>query len=294
MQKIEFTKKSGANVSDFTSWLEQFEGDVSDNSVLLEINPAAKCFCAKVFTQDQALVRRGEISFENAGLEVVIPDGLTDIVYAGILKIFSKFVAVFKAFATADEFTMTFNFGPGQDSQGNEMLQTDNVRFRSKSLRMKMKCFLISEFIVISDDKFKNGVWPNPDPVSVTVSSEVIKNILAFSEIFKQTQSTENLLFFYSKTEDGKRVMYVKDKKNTFDYLVGDIKTDLTDWQDIIVPVMRDKFILCFKTTGMNSAVLTMSVTDPMKLCVETIGTGTQSVIAKVDNIAPDQDDYEI
>jgi hypothetical protein len=116
VQKLIF--KNSGPIDNFITWIERFKGDISANSLVIEIDPVKEMFISKTYAGDHSLVRYSQISFKDANLQVTSkklsiegqPDAeLSERVFIGIYAILPKFIEVLKTLATSKSFDLTVN-----------------------------------------------------------------------------------------------------------------------------------------------------------------------------------------
>ena len=75
MEKLIF-KKNGS-IEKFIEWIERFKGDISKDSLIVEVDHVSQLFISKTYSTDKSLVRYSQISFADANLDVeMISDAL--------------------------------------------------------------------------------------------------------------------------------------------------------------------------------------------------------------------------
>lgn len=294
MQKLIF--KNSGPIDNFITWIERFKGDISANSLVIEIDPVKEMFISKTYAGDHSLVRYSQISFKDANLQVTSkklsiegqPDAeLSERVFIGIYAILPKFIEVLKTLATSKSFDLTVNYGFA-DVKGKQMLCAESVCFKSKSLKMKVpgSSIEVINLIPMPDDIFFNKVWVAPDPVSITLSADLIKNIISISDIFAVSDKTKNFMEFYTKTEDvdgvETKVIYCKDPVNeSYDYLIGPT-TEPTELQkDFRIKVYRYKFLLAV-SNAIDETTMTVSSSATSRLLIDLKGGNTKTIIAGI------------
>jgi hypothetical protein len=271
------------DIANFIEWLERFKGDISKDSLIIEIDTDMQKLISKTFSDDKGLVRYSEISFKDAGFEITKKaDDLKNRILLGIFLILPKFIYVVKSFETAEQFTMTIEYDMMQVAGANQWCATA-VTFKSKSLKMKIPGSSVNalEMTPLSDDVFNTKVWNAPDPIKITVSPETLKNMVSFSDIFAKTNKMTNYMEFYTKSEDGVKNIYVRDPdQDSYDYNLGPIE-DQTIQNDIIIPIYRERFLLTVNK-AFDETTIIISSTNANRVLIELKGGNTKTIIAKV------------
>lgn len=285
-------KSLEAGNSNFVTWLKQFKDVDTSNCLLLEVDTAEKKFVTKVFTSDKFLVKFSQITFEDAGYELVGilgNDGkkvksLNSRIKCGIFMILSKFIDVVNAFDGAEhEVDVTFD-----ENNEKEVVeyQTENMMFKSKSLKIRVKMGNLSEFNDLSDDTFFKAVYVMSTPIEVEVSKEVLKNVISISGLLS-SDSQEEMVFYTKKDDDGKLKMYVKDNHSStdagYDYFLGECTKDSNDVETEKI-IYRNKFIMVTKSIQDN-IMLTLGGSNEksdQKVFITTTDDNTKNVISTI------------
>lgn len=280
MKKLIF-KKSG-ELTNFIEWLDRFSGEISHDSLVIEIDPTEQVFISKTYSDDKSLVRYSKISFIDANLEISKKEeDLHSRVLVGIFLILPKFIKAIKTFATADDFQMSIDYDMLMMGTSEKWCAT-SVTFKSKTLKMKIPGSSISagEMNPLSDEVFLNKVWVAPDPISVTLSADLLKNLVSISDIFANADKMKNFMEFYTKNVDGTPMMFVRDPdENAYDYELGPIEGDLKN--DVVIPIYRDKFLLSVKNAYDETKII-ISTKTPNRVLIELKGGDTKTIIARV------------
>lgn len=283
--QLKFKRRDNDNVN-FVTWLKQFKDVDTSNCLLMEIDTANKMFVSKVFTTDKFLVKFSQITFEDAGYDLVEIVGndkkkvakLDSRVHCGVFMILSKFVDVAGAFTGTDhEMVVTFDENTENDTPE---FDAQNILFASKSLKIRVKMGNVSEFKIISDDVFFNKIYVMETPLSVNVTKEVLKNLVSVSGLLS-TDSQEEMVF-YTKNEGNSLKMYVRDNHSSsdggYDYFIGECDGDVETEKTIY----RNKFIMVTKSLS-DDIVLKIggsSAQADQKIFIETNNSNTKNVIS--------------
>lgn len=294
-----FKKTSG--IEPFIDWLKIFKGDISDETIVLETDVQAGRFLTKGNNSHRSVVRYGEIAFTESGFTIDTKASSPEIfqnqnfprINIGILKILSKFIELLKTFATSNEFTMTICFDMAEESK---IMEAKYIRLKSKTLTMNMLCASVpNNFKIISDELFSNRLYVAPNPITAVINMDIVKNIISISDIFKHSEDYMNYMFFYTKKDEtGQRFLYIKDHEKTYDYKIGPVTFDddsaSDTWNDIILPVSRNSFLMGIKDAGeiMNFKI---STTDTSRLLIDGNNGKIKTIIAKV-QINDNQGEY--
>lgn len=277
MERIIFSK-SGP-LDNFIEWLERFKGDISKESLIIEVDLATNNFIAKTYSEDKSLVRYSQISFDDANFSITEQSEKSgQRILIGIFMILSKFIDTIKTFSTSDNFTMTIDYDMTSVA-GTDKWCSKSVTFKSKSLKMKIPGSSIQavEMNPLSDDLFFNKVWVAPEPVSITISSDMLKNLVAISEIFLNKDQSKNMMEFYTKNN----LMYVKDPlAESYDYELGQLNEG-SSTDDVDISIYRGKFLLGVKN-AFDETTFTISSKTPNRLLIELKGGNTKTIIARV------------
>lgn len=287
MKNLVFTKTG--DIQSFIDWLERFGGDISKDSIVIEVDTVNSVFVAKTFTSDRSLVRYSKISFADANFELTQKDDdLNSRVLVGIFLILTKFIKAIKTFATTNEFKMTITYDMLM-IQNTEKWCSQAVVFESKTLKMQIPGSSISaiEMNPMTDETFDTKVWVAPEPVSVTLDADIIKNLVSVSDIFASSDKNSNVMEFYTKeeTEDDETktpVMFVRDpEEHSYDYRLGNIEGELT--RPVSLQIYREKFLLAIKN-AYDTTTITVSVATPNRILMALTDGNTKTVIARLNN----------
>lgn len=283
MEKIKFKKTQ--SIEKFIAWIERFKGEISGNALTIEIDFNVNKFISKTFTQDKSLVRYSEIGFEDAGFGVDdVPPTFdrTQRLLFGTIAL-DKFIGLLKIFETCENFTMTPSF-ESMDVKGEERLCVKSIAFKSKKLNMNCPGASIAstELIPLDDKTLNEKVMVTPDPIKVTVSGDLIKNVICISDIFLNAEKLKNYMEFYTTTdEEGKKILKVRDpENNSYDYVMGEIEGELVNG-DIKLPIYRDRFLVATKN-AYEETLITISSTRPNRILIQLASGETKTIIAMV------------
>ena len=280
---INITFQATGPIDKLVEWLERFKGEISKDSLIIEVDTKVSAFIAKTYSDDKSLVRYSQISFADANLEVKKQSEQSgQRILIGIYLILSKFIDAIKTFATSETFTLSVDYDV-QTVAGAEKWCAMTINLKSKSLKMKIPGSSIGavEMNPLSDETFMKKVWVAPDPVSVTVSVELLKNLVSISDIFASNEKKENFMEFYTKTLDDGTYMFVRDpKQDTYDYQLCMIDEG-TSVAPVTLPIYREKFLLSVKNAFDETKII-ISTSTPNRLLIELKGGNTKTIIAKV------------
>lgn len=281
-------KRRENDTAGFVTWLKQFKDIDTSNCLLMEIDTASKMFVSKVFTADKFLVKFSQISFEDAGYDLVEildnnkkkVENLGSRVQCGVFMILSKFVDVAAAFVGTDH-EMVVAFDENTEN-GASQFDAQNVMFTSKSLKIRVKMGNVSEFKVISDDDFFNKIYTMATPISVNVTKEVLKNIISISGLLSTDSQDE--MTFYTKKDGSVLKMYVRNGGSSldggYDYFIGDAEGEAETEKT----VYRNKFIMVTKSVSGDIVLKIGGSNDAFdqKVLIETNDSNTKNVISTV------------
>ena len=281
-------KRRENDTAGFVTWLKQFKDIDTSNCLLMEIDTASKMFVSKVFTADKFLVKFSQISFEDAGYDLVEildnnkkkVENLGSRVRCGVFMILSKFVDVAAAFVGTDH-EMVVAFDENTEN-GASQFDAQNVMFTSKSLKIRVKMGNVSEFKVISDDVFFNKIYTMATPISVNATKEVLKNIISISGLLSTDSQDE--MTFYTKKDGSVLKMYVRNGGSSldggYDYFIGDAEGEAETEKT----VYRNKFIMVTKSVSGDIVLKIGGSNDAFdqKVLIETNDSNTKNVISTV------------
>ena len=238
---MELKLKSVSDTSLFIDWLKKF--NKMTNSILLEIDPNNKCFISKTFTPDKACIRYSKISFEDCGLEIESYDDKVSNdkrIMLGILLVLPKFIKIIESYSN-ENFYIIIEYDNIKNLENYDVVAT-SISFKSDHLKMKIDGFKISEFKYLDDNIFFNKIHVANNPIKVSLSDEVIKNIIKFSGV-NATDDRSDQLVFFNQVEDGKSYLSVRDESKSFEYKLNEIDSKY----DFSMPIFRSKFLLVMK-----------------------------------------------
>ena len=286
MEKLIF-KKNGS-IEKFIEWIERFKGDISKDSLIVEVDHVSQLFISKTYSTDKSLVRYSQISFADANLDVeMISDALKQSgrrVFIGIFVILPKFIEVLKTFATSDTFTMEIDCME-QIVAEKEEICTVSVKFKSKTLTMQIpgSSLNATEMIPMTDEVFRERVWVASDPVSVNLSGDLLKNLVSISDIFTSNAKLKNYMEFYtSENEEGKKILKVREPQNlSYDYELGELTEGSVLKEDFSISIYRDRFLLAVKN-AFSDTELTISSSNPNRVLIKLGNGDTKTIIARV------------
>ena len=266
-------KKTG-QTENFAAWLKKFKE--IDNSILIEVDKENKRFLARSFTSDHGLIRRSEITFEDAGFELNKIDDTnmsSSIIKTGIFMILDKFISIINTFSSTDyEMVIEFDF-----NEETSVYQAVGIGFKSKTLSMHIDCGNLSEFVEIKEDEFQK-LYVAEDPVIGTISEDVVKNLLGIANMLSIDNKNDSIKFYTKKTKYGIK-MYAKDSKsNSYDYLLGNVEGKQEE-VDLVVYV--SKFIMSTKYSS-GEMKLYISSKSADRLLIENENEKSKVIIAVV------------
>lgn len=257
------------SVEPFSKYLKSFEK--IKPSLLLEIDTNNREFIAKTFSVDRASVRYSSISFEKCNITVASHDGAEELgdnrIRAAIFMELPKFIRILNRFAMeVDEnknpnFTITFDYDKMEVDEVKgpvTVFATTCTTFTSKSLKMKVNGYRISELRYLSDEKFFNSVFNVQDPVSLELPASTIASIIDTSDITKIDPKKDALMFYVDETN-----VYVRDYERrgedgvatppNFEYNIGTVPATT---YPISATINRERFIQMLGKTDENFKVI--------------------------------------
>lgn len=231
-------------------------------SLLIEIDTNIKAFVAKTFTEDRASVRFSAIPFDKCNMVVVENTGESELganrVKAGILLQLPKFIKILEQFGSDVDksgnanFDITFEYDTLTNKDGSTDFVATAIAFESKTLKMQMDGFRISELAYLSDEKFNTVVFNVQDEIRFKLTPEVISTIIKTSDIVKIDPRKDALVFYV----DGKD-LYVKDysgqgnkSASSFIYKLGMLENE-PDYP-VSAKIFREKFIQMMDKSNEN------------------------------------------
>lgn len=249
------------SVDPFVNYLKNFAK--IRPSLLIEIDTNERAFVAKTFTEDRGSVRFSAIGFNKCNMTIVENTGEntigTERIKAGILIQLPRLIKIIEQFgANLDKdgnatFDITFEYDALVNKKGTTDYVVTMITFASKSLKMKLDGFRISEFSYLSDEKFNNIVFNVQDAVKFKFTSDMISSIIKTSDIVKLDGKKDALTFYV----DGNN-LYVKDLvskgESNFVYLLGTLP-DTVDYT-ISATVFREKFIQMMDKSNENYDII--------------------------------------
>lgn len=287
--KLIFESKD--STQNFVKWLKAFKE--IDNSLLIEVDLTQKLFIAKVTTQDQALVRYSQISFENAGFianeniidndekEVSI-ENFTSRINVGIFLTLDKFINRLSVVADA-EYTMTIEFDENIISSSKTTWDATNIHIESKTLALENKTANISEFVYISDDIFNNKIYVVPTtPYHTKVDANTIKTLLSISALYSIDETKDVIQFTVVKDEetDKYKLVAIDGVNQQYKYALGFIENEDDKIKDFSLSVFRHKFIMA--TKGINTTLDISMAIDATRVLIDTEDGDYKTVVAIV------------
>jgi len=271
-------------IDSLVEWLVRFKGEISKDSLIIEVDPKAQAFISKTYSDDKSLVRYSQISFSDANLEVKKQsEDSGQRILVGIYMILPKVIEAFKTFATSENFSLSIDYDI-QTVAGVEKWCATTINLKSKTLKMKIPGSSIGavEMNPLSDDMFFKKVWVAPSPVSATISAELLMNLVSISDIFASQEKKDNYMEFYTKDLDDGKYMFVRDpKQETYDYELCKVDEDSYKETNVTLPIYREKFLLSVKNAFDETKII-ISTATPNRLLIELKGGNTKTIIAKV------------
>ena len=221
-------------------------------SLLLEIDTENRAFVAKTSTQDKSAVRFASITFDESKISIVSDDGENERngtrIKVGILLQLKKFIQIVERFGSEvnkegnSEFDIIISYEPYIHEDNTRDFVSTQVQFVSKTLKMKIDGFRITDLSYIPDEDFVNKIFNLSESVSCEITSEKVNNIIKNSEIVKMDPRKDTLIFFNEgKTLNVKSYIGSKDKEPDFEYKIGEL--DAEPNYEIELPINREKFI---------------------------------------------------
>lgn len=221
-------------------------------SLLLEVDTKQRAFVAKTFTEDKSAIRFASITFEEAKMTVVSDDGEAERedkrIKVGILIQLKKLIQIVERFGSEvdkdgnSNFDIIISYEPYIDHKKEVDFVSTQIQFKSKTLKMKMDGFRITELAYLPDDVFANNIFTLSESVSCEIGPDKISDIVKISEIIKLDPRKDALVFFVEgKTLSVKNQGTSKEKEPDFEYKIGDL--DVEPGYEISLPVNREKFI---------------------------------------------------
>lgn len=301
-------KNTGSNTK-FVNWLKGFKDIV--NILLLEIDVPQQKFIAKSFPESRSIVKYDELSFVDAGYEILsltdnedkslltakktlvaaYKDNMTgdDRIKVGLYNILNKFIEVETMYASNIEHTLTVNFDISNNvkyARSEEICaqwQTEKVVLRSKSLAMTVKCSTLTEFFVfLKDDKFTNNIAILDDPVSFNVTPEAVANLNRMSILFASDKSRSIIKLYTKQNEDDKWGLYAFDATNmSYDYLMCYLDDD-TPCVETEALILREIFITAAKSIDSEMQVELSSISGAARIIIST--DNSKTVVATQQN----------
>ena len=221
-------------------------------SLLLEIDTENRAFVAKTSTQDKSAIRFASITFDESKISIVSDDGENERngtrIKVGILLQLKKFIQIVERFGSEvdkegnSEFDIIISYEPYIHEDNTRDFVSTQVQFVSKTLKMKIDGFRITDLSYIPDDDFVNKIFNLSESVSCEITSEKVNNIIKNSEIVKMDPRKDTLIFFNEgKSLNVKSYIGSKDKEPDFEYKIGEL--DAEPNYEIELPINREKFI---------------------------------------------------
>ena len=274
--KIVF-KSTGDNTG-FENWLKSFK-EIND-SLLIEVDVENKCFITKTYTTEKTIVKYGSLTFEQANYEVESSDEFNGRVYVGVFQYLDKFIRVVNSFVK-DDHTLTIEF----DDNGKGQLVASSITFKSNELQMILPGSIMDEFVIITDDQFKNNIATIDAPMCFNVSNENVKKLLDYSSIMS-SDAKKDVLAFDVVEENGKYVLVASDNNSkSFHFKVGLLDEgtvlDDADISNAYGAIIRNNFILTTKNDTEESKLIISRTGVSNKIRIDS-GESFITIISKV------------
>lgn len=226
---MEFVLRKNTDVSGnkFIAWLNYFKA--LQPSLLIEIDPAVEKFIAKSFPLEKNVVKHAEISFEDAGFEMIsskpdLSDGESNRIMVGIYKILPKFIDMIKLFNDRQEYDIVINYdvadilylGAPANAAVKEMLAS-SWSFKSSKLNVNVTlASLTDSFMSMPDQKFNNVLASTTNNATFTLSSK------EFTQISKLSVLSSNLAqavvrFKNTRSAAGTWELIISDDEHTYE-----------------------------------------------------------------------------
>ena len=231
------------NVRPFTSWLKKFAS--IDNSLLLEIDPAAQNFVAKTYNAEHSVIKYSKISFSDACLEMNPKKDVPDrVVKAGIGHIprLMKSIDHFQA----GEFTLSFKF---DEILGENVLVGTDIQLKNDTLKMNIVGTSLHIFKPITEELFANKISKITPLVKFDLPSLLIEKINSLCNL------DSGYDFIDLKTKGGK----LTGRGKTFELILADSGTadsaisiykkqfDKLDIENYLVEMANNKLVFSSK-----------------------------------------------
>lgn len=271
--------KNSGPIDPFIKWLKDFAA--MSSSLLIEVDTEEQKFVSKAFTVDKALVRYSEINFADCNLELQEEsDKLKERLKLCILLMLPKLITVCETFSTTD-FSIEIEFEENQDLGLGAIgeLISPSIVFISKSLMMKIDEGSPSAFTHLTDKIFNDGIHKAPDPISVVISPEVIKNIISVSGILTGDPKKDFMIFETQKTSTGGK-LFIRDKERHYRYELGEFENGLDgEYKQVTAIIFREKFLLSMKGMAEDTTI-SISTSDPTRVLLDTVSGKSKTVIS--------------
>lgn len=232
------------------------------NSLLLEIDTEIKAFVAKIFTMDRSAIRFSSITFDECSISIVSDNNKergSKRIKAGILIQLNKLIKILERFGSDVDKEGKSNFIIRIDydvmsNNGEDDYVATTIAFENDQLRMKMDGFKVSELIYLDDEKFKNDIFNVEDPVSLTLTPDIISSVIKTTDIIKVDPHADIMCFYV----EGKDV-FICDKQlditstneePNFVYKIGTLETE--PGYPIKANILREKFIQMMDRVSCN------------------------------------------
>lgn len=268
--------KNSGPIDGFVQWLKNFS--TITQSLLIEVDTNEKKFVSKTFTPDKGLVRYSEISFEQAGLVLESDQKLENRLKLGIFLVLQRFIQICELFSGTD-FEFIVNYEQSTDEDSSEEFISDSITLKSKSLTMRVDEASVNEFTYLNDDVFNNSIHAVEAPTQITISPEMVKNLIAISGIYAEGAKKDFMIFYSKKKGDGYSIV-VRDKLSNYEYELGEY-VPTGKFEEFSATIFREKFLLALK--GLSEDLnLIMSSLNPSRILFDTVSETTKTVISIV------------
>ena len=286
---------SGRSTAPFETWLKSLK-ELND-SLLINFDFAESTIKSIAYTNDKTTVKSSVISMEEAGFEIQsIKDdsgntitqeewassGNAVLIRLAIYQQVARFISTVNTFTGSDNYTLTLTSQPVMTEKYGQQTYVTRAQFKSQALTMNVAGGELSEFFIISDDAFNNGISAISNPMKFSVDPETIKRLLSVSNIYSLDVKKDVIDFCTSKEENGEWVLHAVDRNShVYDFKIAYLQPGETEPQEITVPINRNNFILGTKGDIDESIIIISADVNPEKIRIDT-GETTKTVIASV------------
>lgn len=255
---MELVLQNTGTTEGFLNWLTAFKE--LQQSLLIEVDLKNEKFISKGYTLDKALVKRGEITFEEAGYSVsYVKDSKNkkrtleewnaeyDMrIQIGIFLTLAKVIEVVDFFSKGNH-EMVVKFNVYKDGGAGDELHAMKIVYRSNRGTMTIPDSNLAEFETISDEKW--DVINNIDNLQTfEVTQDTIAAFKKMSGIFSADAKKDMITLYTKKTNDGYALFAMDKSTKSYDFLLGYKKNDETPDEDTMLTVFRGPFLMGLKS----------------------------------------------